>query len=166
MVALLASLALFSAAWLLHLAWWRASPPRRHITALLCLFCAVPPAAALAWLALPLQVVPAPGEIPATLSLYFGAAACYLILYTGVEQTSPTLVIVRVLERERQNGCTSADLANLITEDLFVRPRLDALVADGLLLRAPDGWSLTPRGCRAARVACALAAFFRIRNNA
>jgi hypothetical protein len=165
MAALLASLALFGIAWLLHLAWWRASLPRRHSAALLCLFAALALGAGLAWLALPSRLLP-PAAIPGALALYLGAAACYLIVYTGVEQTSPTLVIIRALEGAGRDGCSDADLAALITEDLFVRPRLEALALDGLLAPAGNGWSLTPRGRRAARIACAVARLFRIPESA
>ena len=166
MIALLASLALFGIAWLLHVAWWRLRLPRRHIAALLCLFAAVPIGAGFAWLALPLNSLLAAAEVPAVLALYLGAAACYLIVYTGVEQTSPTLVIIRALDSAPREGCSSADLARLITEDLFVRPRLEALALDGLLAPAGNGWSLTPRGRRAARIASFLARLFRIRESA
>src|SRR5882672_3872600 len=133
MIALLASLALFGVAWLLHLAWWRVRLPRRHIAALLSLFAAVPAGAALAGLAFPAHFPLPPAYVPGALALYLGAAACYVIVYTGVEQTSPTLVIVRALESAPRDGCSDADLAGLITEDLFVRPRLEALALDGLL---------------------------------
>ena len=166
MIALLASLALFGFAWLLHVAWWRVGPPRRQIAALLCLFAAVPSGAAFAWLAFPAHFPLPPADVPGALALYLGAAACYLIVYTGVEQTSPTLVIVRALESAPQDGCSDADLAELITEDLFVRPRLNALAADGLIVRAGDGWLLTSRGRQAARVASAVARLFRIHESA
>jgi hypothetical protein len=166
MTTLIASLALFGIAWLLHVAWWRISPPRRHLFALLCLFAAVPVCAGPAWLVVPPHLLLAPADIPGALALYLGAAACYLIVYTGVEQTSPTLVIVRALEHARQGGCSDADLAGLITEDLFVRPRLEAMALDGLLVPVADGWSLTSRGRRAARIASVLAKLFNIRENA
>jgi hypothetical protein len=166
MMALLASLALFGIAWLLHVAWWRIRLPRRHIAALLCLFAVVAVFAGFAWLAFPRHFTLAPADIPGALALYLGAAACYLILYTGVEQTSPTLVIIRALEGAGQDGCADTDLAKLITEDVFVRPRLEALALDGLVATVGDGWSLTPLGYRAARIASTVAALFRIRENA
>src|ERR1700694_3417770 len=98
MAALLLSIALFGIAWLAHLAWWRIRLPKRHSVALLALFAAVPLGAAILAPALPAGLVPAPAEIPAMLGLYLGAAVCYLIVYMGVEQTSPTLVIIRALQ--------------------------------------------------------------------
>jgi hypothetical protein len=163
MTALLTALALFGTAWLVHLLWWRLAPPRRHTAALLFLFALLPVPAALA---LPAGLLPAAAEVPGVLALYAGAAACYLIVYTGIEQTSPTLVLVRALERAGQGGCSREDLMPLITDDLFVRPRLEALALDGLISRQTGGWALTPRGRRAARAATFLAGMFGVRENA
>lgn len=162
MSALIASVALFGVAWLLHVTWWRVRLPRRHMAALLGLFAAFPLFAGPAWFALP-QGTLDPADLPAIFALYASAAMCYLIVYTGVEQSSPTLVIVRALEQARGNGCTDADLAQLITEDLFVRPRLEALALDGLVEKVGGGWALTPRGYRTARIAAKLARAFGIR---
>jgi hypothetical protein len=165
MAALLTPLALLGIAWLVHAAWWRLRLPRRPLAALLTLFAIVPFGAAFAWLVLPFQFLAA-AEIPGALALYSGAAACYLVVYTGVEQSSPTLVIVRALEGAIAEGCSSEDLAKLITDDLFVRPRLEALALDGLLASTASGWVLTPRGRRAARTASTIARLFCIQENA
>jgi hypothetical protein len=162
MAALLTPLALFGAAWVLHALWWRLAPPRRHTAALAALFAVVPLVAAVAFP----DCLPRAADLPAALALYLGAAACYLIVYTGIEQTSPTLVLVRALERAGPGGCSREDLAGLITDDLFVRPRLEALAMDGIVARGPGGWALTQRGRRAARAATWLARFFGIRENA
>src|SRR6266478_5646154 len=134
MVALLSSLALLVLAWLLHLAWWRFHVPRRQLVSLLGVFISVPAVAGLAYIAFGLASFLAPADAAATMALYLSATGCYLIIYMGVEQTSPSLVIVRALESARQQGCTREELASLITEDLFVRPRLEALALDGLLV--------------------------------
>ena len=163
MAALLIALALFGAAWLAHLLWWRVQLPRRHSVALIAVFAVVP---VIAMLAFPSVFLPSLAEIPAVLALYTGAAACYLIVYTGIEQTSPTLVIVRALERAGQGGCSKEDLARLITDDLFVRPRLEALALDGLIAPVEGGWALTARGRWAAKAAVSIADLFRIRESA
>jgi hypothetical protein len=164
MKALIVSLALFGFAWLVHLVWWRIRLPTRQLPALAGVFGLVAFAAGVAWLFVPASLAAA--DIPAVASLYAGAAACYLIVYTGVEQTSPTLEIVRTLARAGEAGCAESDLAGVITEDLFVRPRLDALALDGLVMRSDGGWSLTPRGYRTARATAKLASLFSIREAA
>jgi hypothetical protein len=154
--ALLISLALFGAAWLVHAVWWRSRPPARHLRALAWLFAIVP------LVVLPFLPV-LPLEIPAVLALYAGIAASYLILYTGIEQISPTLIVVRELARAQGSGCSEEELAQLMTDDLLLRPRMQALVTDGLLAPSGSGWALTARGYRAARVAEIVAKLFDIR---
>lgn len=160
---LLFSLVLFAITWLAHAAWWRIALPRRHIAALLALFAAVPLAGLLAAPLLPGTWIPVTGEVPALLALYFGAAGCYVIVYTAIEHSSPTLVIVRALDLAGPQGVGAEDLTGLITDDLFVRPRLEALVHDGIVVQGADGWRMTARGRRAARIAAAVVTLFRIR---
>jgi hypothetical protein len=165
MTALLATCGLFASAWVVHFVWWRVRAPSRHLAALMGLFGAVPIAAGiLAALSGRLPIEPA--DLPAVLVLYAGAAASYLIVYTGVEQTSPTLVIVRALDAAGPRGCSEAELGGLITEDAFVAPRLRALMLDGLIVDAGTGWGLTARGRRAATISSRLATFLGIRENA
>jgi len=155
--ALLISLALFGAAWLVHAVWWRSRPPARHLRALAWLFAVVP------LVVLPFLPVQA-AEIPAVLALYAGIAASYLIVYTGIEQISPTLIVVRALAQARERGCSQEELARLMTDDLLVRPRMRALETDGILASSGGGWVLTPRGYRAARFARNVAKLFGIRD--
>jgi hypothetical protein len=166
MTALLGSLALFALAWLLHLAWWRWKPPQHGWLALLVVFAAAPLLAAglwlLLWRSLPLVV----WELPAVIVSYAGAAACYAIAYTGVEQTSPSLMIIRALAAARDRGCSTEELAVLFTEELLLRPRLELMRRDHLLVAADGGHALTPRGRRAARLALFLSRLFNIREGA
>src|SRR5687768_7371144 len=131
MSALLASLGLFGIAWLIHVAWWRSAPPLRQSAALVWLFVAVPVAAAAALVLGGPRLLPA--EIPAALALYAGAAASYLIVYTGIEQSSPTLIIVRALARAQASGCSERELAEVVTDDVLLRPRMQALEMDGIV---------------------------------
>lgn len=165
MAALILALGLFAIAWLAHLAWWRLNLPRHHTLALLIVFSATPFVAAAASLAVggP-SFVPA-GAIPGFLVLYAAATGCYLIVYAGVEQTSPSLVIIRALQAAGSNGCSRDDLARLVTEDIFLKPRLEALRSDGLLAASGAGYVLTQRGRRAARLARAITRVFNIRSH-
>ena len=105
------------------------------------------------------------GAIPGILALYGGATGCYLITYSGVEQTSPSLVIIRALQAVGGNGCSRDELGRLVIGDVFVTPRLEALRSDGLLAASGAGYVLTPRGQRAARIALAFAQVFNIRTH-
>lgn len=165
MAALILALGLFAAAWLAHLAWWRLSLPRHHTLALLMVFAATPFVAAGVWFVIGRPALVPMGAIPGILALYAGATGCYLITYSGVEQTSPSLVIIRALEAAGGNGCSRDQLGRLVTEDVFVKPRLEALRSDGLLAASGAGYVLTPRGQRAARIALVFTRAFNIRTH-
>lgn len=158
---LLASLGLFAVAWLVHLAWWRTKPPRRQSAALVSLFLAVPVFAALG-AALLGGIGLSAAEIPAVIALYAGAALSYLIIYTGVEQTSPSLMIVRTLACAQDRGCAIEELAQVMTDEILVGPRLHALALDGIVAPSDDGWVLTRRGYRAARIARLITRVFNV----
>jgi hypothetical protein len=79
------------------------------------------------------------------------ACLCYRILYAGIEASSPTLAIVRRLQRGGAGGCSADDLEHVISDVDFLLPRLDALCADGLILEAEGRMSLTKRGQHLAR---------------
>lgn len=165
MAALTFALGLFAAAWLAHLAWWRLSLPRHHTLALLIVFSATPVVAAGMWLAIGTPALVPMGAIPGMLALYAGATGCYLITYSGVEQTSPSLSIVRALQAAGGKGCSRDELGRLVTEDVFVKPRLEALRNDGLLAASGAGYVLTARGHRAARIALVFTRAFNIRTH-
>ena len=159
MNAFLASLGMFGAAWVIHAVWWRSRPPARQLRGLVSLFGLV------LLFALPfLHYGVSAAEIPGVLALYAGAAASYLILYTGIEQVSPTLVIVRELARAQGRGCSEEELAEVLTDDISMRPRVEALALDGILAPSGSGWALTQRGYRTARTARAIARVFRIKD--
>lgn len=166
MIALLASLALFAFAWLLHLAWWCWKPPQHRRSGLLVVFAAAPLLAAALWLLLWRSLPVVPSELPAVIVSYAGAAVCYLVTYMGVEQTSPSLMIIRALEAARDRGCSTEELAALFTEELLLRPRLELMRHDHLLIAANGGHVLTPRGRRAAQVALLLSRVFSIEEGA
>ena len=166
MAALLTGLLLFAFAWLVHLAWWRIRLPGHQMRALVLVFAVTLLAFSCAWLVSGMQYPIRLAEVPAVALLYTAATACYLITYTGVEETSPSLVLIRALAARREDGCARGELEALITDDMFVRPRIDALRRDGLLTESQDGFVLTEQGRRAARAATLIARIFNIRESA
>jgi len=162
MAALLTALILFVTALAVHVAWWRIRLPRHHNAALLAVFAAVPTAAALfAWVA-DLRYGLAWADLPGVLLLYGTATGCYLITYAGVEETSPSLVIIRALEKAGPAGCTAEELGAHLTEDRFITPRIAALQRDRLVEPAGNGARLTPAGRRVALLARSLARLFNL----
>ncbi len=166
MSALLSALGLFGFAWLLHLLWWRLRLPRNHTGALLLLFAVVPPLAALLWMLAGAPRLFGLADIPGIALLYMGAVGCYLIAYTAIEETSPSLAVFAALQAAGGAGCSREDLSTVVTDSNFIKPRLDALRRDGILEASADGCVLSPRGEKAARLAVMIARGFNISKNA
>lgn len=165
MAALIISLMLVGVAWLAHAAWWRIRLPQRHTRALLLVFGATPLVVAGIWTASGSPTPVSLSELPSVMLFYLGAAVCYLIIYTGVEQTSPSLMIIRALEAASEKGCSKQELAAVITEETFMRPRLKALKDAGMLTSTEGGFVLTARGRRAAEFAVLFCRVFNIRES-
>ena len=156
----LLSLGLFSCAWLMHLAWWRVHLPRHHTKALLLIFATVPVlGAALLLLTGWTGHLTLANWISAVL-FYSSATLCYLITYAGVEETSPSLVLIRALEQAGAGGASRQELQTLITNERFILPRLGTLQGDGFVILDSGIYRLTERGRSAARFAAWLAALF------
>lgn len=166
MAALLSSLGLFAFAWLLHLLWWRWRLPRNHTGALLVVYAAAPFAAILLWMACGSPYIVGLRDLPGMALLYLGAVGCYLIAYTAIEETSPSLAIFSALQAAGTAGCTREDLSAVITDSNFIKPRLDALRRDGILETVADGCILSPRGKKAAQLAMLVSRLFNIEKNA
>jgi hypothetical protein len=165
MTSLLFAVGLFLFAFAAHVALWRIRIPRHQTGTLVLVFVAAPVPA---WAAVRLlETTGAPGhpplsDLPSIALFYAGAACCYLITYAGVEEASPSLLIVRALEAAADKGSSRAELAAIITKERFVEPRIRALTEQGLTTITPAGSHLTARGIRVARLAGLLSRCFRI----
>ncbi|MDZ4799037.1 MAG: hypothetical protein SGI92_12800 [Bryobacteraceae bacterium] len=166
MAALLSSLGLFGFALLLHLIWWRCRLPRNHTLALLVVFAVTPLIAILLWFAGGSPYLVGIRDIPGMALLYLGAVGCYLIAYTAIEETSPSLAIFSALQAAGSAGCSREELSAVITDSNFIKPRLDALRRDGILVAAGNGYILSPRGEKAARLAMLVSRLFNVEKNA
>ncbi len=166
MAALIATLLLVALALAIHVVWWRWRLPRNHTGALLLSF-SLPPLLALGlWFGAGLRFGLVWTDLPSIVLFYAAATGTYLITYAGVEETSPSLVIIRALEQAGPQGRTRDDLNPCITEERFISPRLTALQRDGLTRSSNDGVRLTPTGFRLARFATFLAKLFNLHEGA
>lgn len=162
MAAFLYALTLFVLALAVHVLWWRWRLPRHHTAALLLVFALPPAVAGAGWLFSAPTFGLTPADLPGLGLFYLGAAGCYLITYAGVEETSPSLVIIRALEQAGLRGCSREELAAHVTEERFVLPRIAALKRDRLVAGDAAGGTLTPAGRRVARLATVLARIFNV----
>ncbi len=94
---------------------------------------------------------------------YVGATGCYLITYTGIEETSPSLALMRALERAGSSGCRLEDLEKVVTDDRFVKPRIEALVCAQLIVTSNGGYILTKKGMRIARLSLLISWTFNVK---
>lgn len=166
MDALLIAVGLFGFAWLLHLLWWRLRLPSNHSAALLLLFALAPFFILALWLVAGMPRLVSLADIPGIALLYLGAVGCYLITYTAIEETSPSLAIFGALQAAGAAGCAREQLSTVITDSNFIKPRLDALRRDGMLKAAGDGYILSRRGKKAVGLALMISRLFNIGRNA
>lgn len=165
MAAFAFALSLFLLALAVHVIWWRCRLPRHHTAALLLVFAGPPLLAGALWLG-GSRFGLGWADLPGIALFYAAACGCYLITYAGVEETSPSLVIIRALEQAGDRGCSREELGPCITDERFIAPRLAALQRDGLVVAAGDGARLTPAGRRLARLATVLARCFNLNEGA
>lgn len=168
MVAFLTAFGLFAASFCFHALLWRVHVPKRQTQALVVIFILTPlvlsalllfgPLSS-TWGALSLEdwVAIALFEITAT--------GCYLIVYTGVEEDSPSISLIWAMKSTGGLGCSRQDLTRVITQERFIKPRIRALERDGFLETTAGGLRLTNRGRRAARFAVHLSRLFNIHDS-
>jgi hypothetical protein len=155
--AIAAALATLVLAFLVQVAVWRACRPGAGYTALLAihlgiLAAGIASARVLAGAAGPLgALVPRSPLDLATYGILYGAfALAYAVTYSAVQADSPTMTIV--LELERRRGASRDELLGTLTDAALVRPRLDDLVAGGLVVARDGRYVIGPRGSAMARI--------------
>lgn len=138
-------------AFLVHAAWWQVRLPFRHTPALLLLFLGAPACMGLALAAsgvFPFNAL----ETLHFLIFYIPCAFSYVILYSAIEQESPTLRLVTELAAAGADGLTM-EMLNMRfgTSDPFA-PRIALMESGGLITRDANCLRLTPKGVRLARL--------------
>jgi hypothetical protein len=138
----------FSAAFLVHLAWWRVALPRRQTAALLALFTGI----LFAWLAvshcLPGRWFTAADRWQAIHVAVFHVACtlAYVVAYSALEHRSPSMTLLVAVADSGGAGCTPEELRGLLAGASPVEVRLDAMVHDGMVARDGDGYVIAPKG--------------------
>ena len=69
----------------------------------------------------------------------------YVSLYSLIEHDSPSLLIVRALEKAGHIGCSRVEIEGLFQADL-IQSRLHAAAGNGLVQAKGDQWMLTRAG--------------------
>jgi len=145
--ALIGGLALFIVSLALHVIVWRIRRPvsyRAWLPALAVIF--GPVAAAFAWL-----MVATPLQLAAVLLLHGSLAAVYVIGYTLLSAFSPSLELLKLLDRSPA-GVPVASLRLPFLAGALTGDRIDNLTAAGLVQRDGVRLALGPRGERLTRL--------------
>jgi hypothetical protein len=169
MIAFLLALGLAASSFAIHVLVWRVRIPRHQTRALMIIFTAVPLLAAFLGLAARERhpwTMPPVADWIAILLCHAAVTASYLVVYTGIEESSPSLVIMNALAAAPGRGCNREELAALITEERFVTPRLRGLEEGQFVAAEAAGHRLTPRGRRVARLAALVSGMFNIHDSA
>ena len=153
MTVLLAGIGLLFLPFCVQLALWRIFIPRRQIRALLVIFVLVPLIAVGV-----LQIVGMP-DVLATLSaaeiirlaiFYVSCALMYIVLYSAIEEQSPTLAIVSYVAKRPQ--CTDADLVDKFGKGHELSSRIELLARSEFVRQESGRYRLSPAGQRFAKL--------------
>jgi hypothetical protein len=155
------SLLLFISGWLLHIAIWRVYLPYRQMRALLFFF-----------LTYPIIVIGLCTQFflfkwsevnPFIIIIfYLLASVCYAITYIGLEETSPTLAIIRIIQKRNVGGVGRRLLTAELSKERFIERRIESLIRDGYVSFKGENLQITAKGIRACKiVAIILKVFYR-----
>lgn len=130
----LTAFGLFTAAFLLHLAWWRIRLPRRQLPTLFKLLMGFFPIGLLGlrWLAVwPAEWLLSPASAVVAL-IYTSLSITYVITYSAIEGDSPTLSLLRWVAAH-PDGVDEKNLTDFMAERPFIQARIHALFTDNLI---------------------------------
>ncbi len=146
---LVIAVALLSLSFATHLFLWRCKVPKHATSTLLLIFFIVPLIFCLitnAATMLPLF------DILRLALLYFGCTLVYIILYSAIEQQSPTLSIIFCIKNHGITGCSDDALIQYLSADNVIKERLYLMNKEGWLKDSDKGWQLTKKGHRIAHL--------------
>ncbi len=145
------SLALLAVAFVIHLSIWRVRVPSKPLKALLAIFFLT----GLVSAAL-LYLVPGLAEFaPASLAewvyvtlFHITFTLSYVVAYTSIENVSPTLITVMSAYEAGDLGLDVNYLQEVITDESFIKPRLEDLVEQEMATLEGDRYKIAAKGLR------------------
>jgi hypothetical protein len=144
----LLALGLFAAAFLVHWLLWKVWMPRRQILGLLVLFLGLFPVALLAASASP-DALDWPVGFWQWLHVglfYVAVALAYIVVYSILEQDSPSLTVVAFVAQAGPAGRTAEELHDLIGLDFIVGYRFESMLHGKLVEKVGERYVLTAKG--------------------
>jgi hypothetical protein len=153
MTVLLAGAGLLFLSFCVQLVLWRIFVPDRQIRALLVVFFLVP------WVVMGLLQIAGTPTVLAMLSaaegvrlaiFYVSCALTYTVLYSAIEQQSPTLAIVSYVAKRPQ--CSYADLVDKFGKGHELSHRIELLARSEFVRQEGGRYRLSPAGHRLAKL--------------
>jgi len=150
---LLFSLSLFVFAYFTHLIIWRTGVPKKPLKALLVIFFAHLLLGVIGTIALTENNHSLSSSLNFNffeafhiVLLYVCLSLTYCLLYQGVSECSPSLVILLKLNNAKDYGLKIDDFYRLFDDDKLLTPRIRYLAENDLAYIEKDKYRLTPKG--------------------
>lgn len=148
---LISGVLLLACSFVAQLVVWRVRLPRRHTHALLALFAGVPLiVAGVAWAA-GHAVASSAAEAARIVLFYCAYSLSYIVIYSAIENESPTLAIVSHVARAGPDGSSDAELETQFGRGTAMAARFAVLERGGWIRTEGDRIVLTTEGRTYAR---------------
>ncbi|MGE3303387.1 MAG: hypothetical protein AB7M12_09765 [Hyphomonadaceae bacterium] len=161
MTVLLLTVGMLVAALAAHLLWWRVRLPRNHSRALLIVFAALPVACIAMLAAAGVIDDLSPPEWALIGAAYTPAALAYVVLYSIIENRSPTLDIIEHIAAV--GAAPLAEVRARAAANAALAVRLDQFADGGVVLRDGENFTLTRNGAVLATLFAAAAALLGVK---
>ncbi len=153
MSALISGIFLFGIAFLIHLFFWKIRIPKHQIRILLLIFFLSFVAGILTFIYFPEgsqfieAIAPKTLAERITFTIFFSTlTVAYCFLYTGLIDEGPSLTFVLNIDEAGGEGIDKSALEGLITEDTFMRPRVNFLVQENFASKAGEKYIISSKG--------------------
>ncbi len=172
MSSLLYGFALVTLAFIIHIAWWKISLPRRQTKTLLIIFFSVL-LIGIGFLCPPVREAVFPASLPLPVELYqilqvcilfTGFTLAYMITYSAIEADSPSLVMTTMIEESMPEGIKKEDFEKAMNNDLLITPRVNDLLLDLMAEERNGRYYLTRKGRNMARLFASFRSLFGIKH--
>lgn len=150
---LLAGPLLFAIAFCLHLLIWRIRIPENPAKTIVVLFVFVLVVGVLA-----LRYAPLDNSIAESIALlsfseclhvalvFMAFLSTYYFVYGALVDESPSMFTIMSVANANENGLSEGDLNELITDELFIKPRMDYLVEEQMVCLQGEKYLLAAKG--------------------
>jgi hypothetical protein len=152
MTVLLAGVGLLFLSFCAQLVLWRIFIPSRQIPALLLVFILMPliVAGVVQLTGIPMPAALSAAEMVRLAIFYVSCALTYIVLYSAIEEQSPTLAIISYVAERSQ--CTDADLVARFGRGHELSQRIELLARSEFVRQEGDCYRLSPAGDRLAKL--------------